>query len=187
MFTIKIYHNGEFSKPPERRYKFAVLDYADFVDSDMFSLYELPMMLNELGNGVVIEEIVEDNVVSSSRKDSRLWMIEWCDDEHVDTANHASTSNVFIVVESTNDENVGYVDCDNKVPIGNPFSFINLLEGSNIDIHNVANEHDIVDGVPESAFGDIHEKLQHASNIHKKVQETLMDDDLFQQDSVVDY
>ncbi|GJY92505.1 hypothetical protein Tco_0508287 [Tanacetum coccineum] len=187
MFTIKIYHNGEFSKPPERRYKFAVLDYADFVDSNMFSLYELPIMLHELGNGVVIEEIVEDNVVLSSKKDSKLWMIEWCEDEHVDTANHASTSNVFLVVEPTNDENIGYLDYDNEVLMGNPFSFINLLEGSNIEIHNVENEHDIVDGVHESTSGDIHEKLQHASDIHEKVQETLMDDDLFQQDSVVDY
>nr|GFA57481.1 hypothetical protein [Tanacetum cinerariifolium] len=60
------------------------------------------------------------------------------------------------------------------------------LEGSDIEIHNVANKHDIVDGVHESTPGDIHEKLQHASDIHEKVQETLMDDDLFQQDSVVD-
>ncbi|GKE45343.1 hypothetical protein Tco_1472627, partial [Tanacetum coccineum] len=180
LLIIKIYHNGVFSKPSERRYTFALLDYVDSVDSDMFSLYELFEMLKELelhlgeslvvsqshskrvGNVIVIEEIVEDNVVSVVEKTQDL-------------------------VEPTNDENVRYLYCDNDVPMGNPFSFINLLEGSNIDIHNVANEHDIVDGVPESAFGDIHEKLQHASNIHKKVQETLMDDDLFQQDSVVDY
>ncbi|GJS94804.1 hypothetical protein Tco_0801772 [Tanacetum coccineum] len=49
-----------------------------------------------VGNGVVIEEIVEENVVSSSGKDSKLLMIEWPVDE------------------PTNNENVGYLECDNE-------------------------------------------------------------------------
>ncbi|GKA04906.1 putative ribonuclease H-like domain-containing protein [Tanacetum coccineum] len=97
--------------------------------------WEMYSHSKRLGNGVVIKEIVEDNAISSGGKDSRLLMLKWPDmgkeDEHVDTSNHASTSNVFSVVEPTNDEN-------------------------------------------------------HAGDIHEKVQETLMDDDLFQQDSVVD-
>ncbi|GKB14143.1 hypothetical protein Tco_0848066 [Tanacetum coccineum] len=216
LFTIKIHHNGEFSKPHDRWYKFVVLDYDDLVDSDMFSLYELFGRLNELGLGdnnqilfiyfriswiylddglvslmadsdvikllnfvpgckeievyietsvslvelhlveslivsqshnkcvgnvVVIDEIIEDNVVSSSGKDSRFLMIEWPEDEHVDTSYHASTMNVYPIVKPMNDENVGYLDCDNE----------------------------------------------HAGDIHKIVQETLMDDDLFQQDSALDY
>ncbi|GKG17584.1 hypothetical protein Tco_0362541, partial [Tanacetum coccineum] len=48
------------------------------------------------------------------------------------------------------------------------------------EIHNVATEHDNVDGVHEQTPGDIHVKLQHAGDIHEKVQETLMDADLFQ-------
>ncbi|GKA85628.1 hypothetical protein Tco_0807282 [Tanacetum coccineum] len=64
---------------------------------------------------VVIEEIVEDNVVSSSEKDSRL---EW----------HG-------------------MDCDNEVPMTNPFSLRNLLEDFDVEIHNVAIEHDNVHGV----------------------------------------
>nr|GEV94926.1 hypothetical protein [Tanacetum cinerariifolium] len=68
-----------------------------------------------LGNDVVIKEIVKDNVVSSSAKDSRLLMIEWPDmDEHVDTLNHASTSNVCPVVKPTIDEHVEYLYCDNE-------------------------------------------------------------------------
>ncbi|GJT75152.1 hypothetical protein Tco_1041877 [Tanacetum coccineum] len=92
-----------------------------------------------------------------------LLMLEWLDmckeDEHADTSNHALTSIVFLVVEPANDENVRYLDCDYEVPMGNPFSFINLLEGSDLEIHNVANKHDNIDGVHEQTPGDIHEKL----------------------------
>nr|GEW37964.1 chrysanthemyl diphosphate synthase [Tanacetum cinerariifolium] len=51
LFTMKIHHNDEFSKPLERRYKFDELDYVDIVDSDMFFLYEWSGMLKELGLG----------------------------------------------------------------------------------------------------------------------------------------
>nr|GEV84155.1 hypothetical protein [Tanacetum cinerariifolium] len=88
------------------------------------------------------------------------------EDEHVDTLNHASTSNVCPVIEPTNEGNIGHLYCDTEVPMGNPFRFINPLEGSDVEIHNVANEH--------------------VGEIHEKVHETLMDDDLFKQDSVVD-
>ncbi|GJX99740.1 hypothetical protein Tco_0356759 [Tanacetum coccineum] len=47
MFTIKILHNGEFSKPPERRYKIVVLNYVDLVDCDVLSVYKLNEMLEE--------------------------------------------------------------------------------------------------------------------------------------------
>ncbi|GJX30116.1 hypothetical protein Tco_0238195 [Tanacetum coccineum] len=121
-----------------------------------------------VGNDVVIKEIVEDNVVSNSGKDSRLFMLEWPgmgeeevvsisgkvsrllilewpemgkEDVHANTTKHASTSDVCPVVEPINDENIGYLDCHNEI----------------------------------------------AGDIHEKVHETLMDDDLFQQDSVVDW
>ncbi|GKD60326.1 hypothetical protein Tco_1297835 [Tanacetum coccineum] len=91
-----------------------------------------------VGNGVVIEEIVEDNVVSSSGKDSRLFMLEWPemgkDDEHVDISNHAPTYDVCPIVEPGNDENVKNLDCDNEVPITNPFSFRNMMEDSDVDV-----------------------------------------------------
>ncbi|GKA86278.1 hypothetical protein Tco_0807989 [Tanacetum coccineum] len=110
LFTMTIHHNGEFSKPPSRRYKFVELDYVNLVYCNMFSINEelclrynnkilfthfrIPgislddglvslmadddviKLLNYVPgcNLVVIEEIVEDNVVSSSEKDSRL---EW--------------------------------------------------------------------------------------------------------------
>ncbi|GJX04024.1 hypothetical protein Tco_0189940 [Tanacetum coccineum] len=210
---MKIHHNGEFLRAPERRYKVDVLDYVDLIDCDMFFIHELVGMLGELslgdnnkilythfrtpgmslddglvslmtdedvikllnyvpmykeikvyieidvslvqqhlvellvsqskcvGNGVVIEEIVEDNVISTSGKESRLLMLEWSEmgkeEEHVDTSTHASTSDVCPVVESRNDENVGNLYCDNE--------------------------------------------------IHEKVLETLMSDYLFQQDSFVDW
>ncbi|GKA56787.1 hypothetical protein Tco_0755859 [Tanacetum coccineum] len=53
------------------------------------------------GNGVVIEDIVEDNVVSISGKDSRLLMLEWL----------GMAFDVCPVVEPSNDENVGNLDC----------------------------------------------------------------------------
>ncbi|GJT68051.1 ribonuclease H-like domain-containing protein [Tanacetum coccineum] len=70
-------------------------------------------------NGVVIEEIVKDNAISSGGKDLRLLMIELPskEDEHVDTSNHASTSNVYLVVEPTNDESVGYLYCNNELKL----------------------------------------------------------------------
>ncbi|GJV84913.1 MAK10-like protein [Tanacetum coccineum] len=60
----------------------------------------------------------KEEVVSRSVKELRLLMLEWHDigkeDEHVDTLNHASTSNVCPVVKHMNDENVGYLYCDNE-------------------------------------------------------------------------
>nr|GEW82196.1 hypothetical protein [Tanacetum cinerariifolium] len=148
MFNIKIHRNVEFLKPPDKWYKFALSDYVNLVDFDMFSLYELSGML---------------------KKCKRIKVVKWPamgkEDEHVDTLNHDSTPNVCPVVEHTNDGNVGHLYCDNEVPMGNPFRFINPLKGSDVEIHNVENKH----------VGDIHEK----------VHETLMDDDLFQQDSIV--
>ncbi|GJV31816.1 MAK10-like protein [Tanacetum coccineum] len=60
----------------------------------------------------------KEEVVSRSVKESRLLMLKWHDigkeDEHVDTSNHASTSNVCPVVKHMHDENVGYLYCDNE-------------------------------------------------------------------------
>nr|GEU30512.1 transposase, MuDR, MULE transposase domain protein [Tanacetum cinerariifolium] len=98
-----------------------------------------------VGDDVVIKEIVEYNVFSTGRKESR------------------------------NDENIGNLDCDNEVPTANVFSFRNLMEYFDVEIHNVANEHENVDGVHE----------QTAAEIREKVVETLMGNDLFQQDSFV--
>ncbi|GJR92522.1 hypothetical protein Tco_0264696 [Tanacetum coccineum] len=87
--------------------------------------------------------IGKEKVVSRCVEESRLLILEWPDmgkeDEHIDTSNHPSISNVCLVFEPTNDVNVGYLDCENETP------------------------------------GDIHEKFQHAGDIHKIVQETLME------------
>ncbi|GJR69953.1 hypothetical protein Tco_0016018 [Tanacetum coccineum] len=228
---MKIHHNVEFFKLPQRRYKFVELDYVDLVDSDIFSLYELCGMLEELGlgdnnkilfihfrilgmsfddglvplitdddviellnyvtgckekevyietgNGVIIEEIVEDNVVSSSGKDSKLFMLEWF--------RMSKEEVVSRIVEPRNGEDVGNLDCDNEVPMTNPFSFRDLMEDSDIDVYDVSNEHENIDGVHEQTACNIHDKLQTRGDIHQKVQETLIDGDLFQQDSVVDW
>ncbi|GJV04456.1 hypothetical protein Tco_1338025 [Tanacetum coccineum] len=146
-----------------------------YIETDV-SLVELHLVelvvsqshIKGVGNGVVIKEIVEDNVVSSSGKESGMLMLEWYgmgkeevisrsgkesrlstlewpdmgkEDKHVDTSTHASTSDVCPVVEPRNDEHVGNLDCDNE----------------------------------------------NAGDIHEKVHETLMDDDLFQKYSVVDW
>ncbi|GKB72344.1 hypothetical protein Tco_0933756 [Tanacetum coccineum] len=179
---MKIHFIGEFFKPPERQYKFVVLDYVYLIDCDMFSINELDGMLEELGlgdnnkilythfripdmslddglvplmadqdvikllnyvpeckeiksksvgNGVVIEKIVEDNVVTSSGRDQD-WSELGKEEEHVDTSTHASTFDVCPVVESRNDENVGNLYCDNDVPMANAFSFRNVMKDSDV-------------------------------------------------------
>ncbi|GJZ21004.1 hypothetical protein Tco_0558043 [Tanacetum coccineum] len=150
-----------------------------YIETDV-SLVELHLVelvvsqshIKGVGNGVVIEEIVEDNVVSSSGKESGMLMLEWHgmgkeevisrsgkesrlstlewpdmgkEDKHVNTSTQALTSDVCPVVEPRNDENVGNLDCDNEVPMGNPFSFRNLMEDSNVDVHDVAIKHENVD------------------------------------------
>nr|GEV84761.1 hypothetical protein [Tanacetum cinerariifolium] len=73
-----------------------------------------------------------------SGKDSRLFMLEWSkmgkDDEHVDISNHAPTYDVCPIVGPRNDENVENLDCDNDVPMTNPFSFRNMIEDSDVDV-----------------------------------------------------
>ncbi|GJR27280.1 hypothetical protein Tco_1103512 [Tanacetum coccineum] len=62
----------------------------------------------------------KEKVVSRCVKESRLLILEWPDmgkeDEHIDTSNHPSISNVCLVFEPTNDVNVGYLDCENETP-----------------------------------------------------------------------
>nr|GEX43258.1 hypothetical protein [Tanacetum cinerariifolium] len=82
----------------------------------VFSIHELYGMLKK----IVIEEIVEENVVSSSGKYSRLLVLEWPG-----------------------------------------------MEDSNVEIH--------------------YEKLHIVGDIYEKVHDTVMDDDLLQQDNVVDW
>nr|GEU74136.1 hypothetical protein [Tanacetum cinerariifolium] len=100
-----------------------------------------------VGNGVVIEEIVKDNVVSSSEKDSKLFMLEWFGMGKEEVVSRSGK-------ESRNSEDVGNLDCDNEVPITNPFSFRDLMEDSDVDVYDVSNKHENVDGVQEqTTFG----------------------------------
>nr|GEZ66865.1 hypothetical protein [Tanacetum cinerariifolium] len=65
-------------------------------------------------------------------------MLEWPemgkDDEHVDISNHAPTYDVCPIVGPRNDENVENLDCDNDVPMTNPFSFRNMIKDSDVDV-----------------------------------------------------
>lgn len=47
-FTLKIHHDGIFTKSPRRRYIDSRVDYADFIDTDVFSVYELDTMVQEI-------------------------------------------------------------------------------------------------------------------------------------------
>nr|GEV64888.1 hypothetical protein [Tanacetum cinerariifolium] len=88
-----------------------------------------------VGNAVVIEEIVEDNVVSSSGRDQDCSELGK-EEEHVDTSTHASTFDICPVVEFRDDENVGSLYCDNDVPMANAFSFRNVMKDFDVEIHN---------------------------------------------------
>ncbi|GJR34028.1 hypothetical protein Tco_1209712 [Tanacetum coccineum] len=180
LFTIKIHHNGEFSKPPKRRYKFDMLDCVDLIDSDVFSIHELDEMLEELDVDVIkllnytpeckeIEVYIETDV---SLVEQHL----------VELLVHSQSKGVGndVVIEDIIEDNV-------VSRRGKDSSFQNLMEDSDVEIHNVENEHENVDGVHEQAVGNIHEKVHIDGDIHKKVHGTLIDDDLFQQDSDVDW
>lgn len=49
MFSLKIYHGGEFSKFPGRQYVNGRHSYIDFLDADEFSVHELDSMMLQLG------------------------------------------------------------------------------------------------------------------------------------------
>ena len=49
MFSIKIYHGGYFTDPPNRKYKSGSFNYFDMVDADLFSIIELNQMVVLLG------------------------------------------------------------------------------------------------------------------------------------------
>ncbi|GKC89436.1 hypothetical protein Tco_1150085 [Tanacetum coccineum] len=177
--------NGSFT--PLRKIKGVYIETdMSLIEQHLLELLVSYSQSKGVGNGVVIEEIVEDNVVYNSGKDLRLLMLE-CpeigkEEEHVDTSTHALISKICLIVKPRNDENVRNLDCDNKA---NAFSFRNLIEDFDIEMYNVANKHENVNGIHEQTVGDIHEIVHTASDIDEKVKETLMDDDLFQQDSVV--
>ncbi|GJW05474.1 hypothetical protein Tco_1564330 [Tanacetum coccineum] len=97
-----------------------------------------------VGNGVVIKDIVKDNVVSSSGKDSRLFMLEWHGTSKEDVVSKSGK-------ESRNDENVGNLNY----------------------VHDVSNEHENVDGVYEQIAGDIHDKLQTVDHAHDVDEEVV--------------
>nr|GEX45475.1 transposase, MuDR, MULE transposase domain protein [Tanacetum cinerariifolium]GEY13202.1 transposase, MuDR, MULE transposase domain protein [Tanacetum cinerariifolium] len=107
------------------------------VELHLVELVVSQSQIKGVGKGVVVEEIVEDNVasisgkesgllmlewhemgkeevISRSGKESRLLMLEWLDmgkeDKHVDTSTHASTSDVCQVVEPMINENDFGVD-----------------------------------------------------------------------------
>nr|KAJ0207043.1 hypothetical protein LSAT_V11C500283210 [Lactuca sativa] len=46
--TFKIHHGGMFTKYPGRRYVGGSIDYVDYVDMDVFSVYELDDMLKKI-------------------------------------------------------------------------------------------------------------------------------------------
>ncbi|GJW32693.1 hypothetical protein Tco_0052725 [Tanacetum coccineum] len=49
LFTLKIHHSGNFISLPDRRYRYAVIEWYDLVDSKRFSIYEFDAMLEDLG------------------------------------------------------------------------------------------------------------------------------------------
>nr|GEY20569.1 hypothetical protein [Tanacetum cinerariifolium] len=86
------------------------------------SLVEQHMMevLSSQGKGVVIENIVKDNVVSEAKKEANLLFLEWHGSNETRKDENpivTSTTKVCLVVESNNVENVVILDCDNEVPL----------------------------------------------------------------------
>ena len=52
MFTIKLYHGGEFTKYPDVRYIDGTVNYVDMVDIDEFSVHELDAIMKGFRYGV---------------------------------------------------------------------------------------------------------------------------------------
>ncbi|GKB10094.1 hypothetical protein Tco_0844017 [Tanacetum coccineum] len=50
LFTLKIHHSGNFTSLPDRRYRFAVIEWYDLVDIKRFSIYEFDAMLEKGGS-----------------------------------------------------------------------------------------------------------------------------------------
>ncbi|GJX21687.1 hypothetical protein Tco_0226132 [Tanacetum coccineum] len=49
LFTLKIHHSGNFTSLPDRRYRYAVIEWYDLVNSKRFSIYGFDAMLEDLG------------------------------------------------------------------------------------------------------------------------------------------
>ncbi|GJW76711.1 hypothetical protein Tco_0138393 [Tanacetum coccineum] len=170
----------------------------------MFSIHELYGMLNELGLGNdnkilfmrfrILGMSLDDGLVPLMADAYVIKLLDYvptCKEIEVYIESGVSLVKQYLVellVSHSQSKGVGHgnLDCDNDLSMDNTFSFRNLMQDSYVEIHNVAIQHENVDGVHEHTAGDIHEKMQNAGDIHEKVQETRMDDDLFQQDSVVD-
>nr|GEU38391.1 hypothetical protein [Tanacetum cinerariifolium] len=53
LFTLKIHHSGNFTSQPERRYRYAVIEWYDLVERKRFSICGFYAMLEDLGIKVV--------------------------------------------------------------------------------------------------------------------------------------
>ncbi|GJX51418.1 hypothetical protein Tco_0278263 [Tanacetum coccineum] len=131
-------------------------DYVDSVDSDMFSLYELFGMLKELGLG-------DNNQILFTH--FRIYGM--------------SLDDGFVLLMTNVDWKRLKVGHDIVAWYGKEEVVSRIIEPTN-------DEYVGYSYFDNETSCDIHDKLQHIGDIHEKVQETLMDDDLFQQDSVVD-
>ncbi|GKE23838.1 hypothetical protein Tco_1435350, partial [Tanacetum coccineum] len=49
LFTLKLHHSENFTSLPDRRYRYAVIEWYDLVDSKRFSIYGFDVMLEDLG------------------------------------------------------------------------------------------------------------------------------------------
>ncbi|GKA50820.1 hypothetical protein Tco_0743893, partial [Tanacetum coccineum] len=135
--TLKIHHNGDFTNPPNIRYRFTDINYVDLIDSDLFSIEEFVGILKELGlaidrllfthfripvesldNGLV--SLITDEDVRSTKGKSVV--IEKIVED--DAENEAGKDEKF------NDETVGLIDSDDElVP---PLSAERMKEGRRI-------------------------------------------------------
>jgi len=50
IFSLKIFHGGQFKGFPGRRYTNAIIDHVDYVDADHFSVHEINDIVGELGH-----------------------------------------------------------------------------------------------------------------------------------------
>ena len=49
IFSISLYHGGEFTKFPRRKYIKGKQTYVDLLDMDTFSLHDIDVMMEQLG------------------------------------------------------------------------------------------------------------------------------------------
>ncbi|GJV75119.1 hypothetical protein Tco_1506703 [Tanacetum coccineum] len=124
--------DGDFTSPPDRRYRFAVIDWYDLVDNEMFSINEYDSLLEDLGfkDGEILfsyfrilGKSLDEGLAPLMSGEDVLSLLKYVpryrefEDDDVETKTEASTSKVATLVEGDNESIYVFSESD---PTGHP-------------------------------------------------------------------